>query len=97
MTDRDSPIADFYPRQFEVDMDGKRYAWQGVPLLPFVDDERLAKAVAENYDSLTAEEVARNVPGRVLLFMSQSLSLFSDVKSFLESPSLSLKVGISVL
>ena len=97
MTDRDSPIADFYPREFEVDMDGKRYAWQGVPLLPFVDGERLVEAVAEKYDSLTTEEAARNEPGRVLLFLSKSKPLFNDVRSFFKSASLSSKVGVGRL
>eukprot|EP00698_Gefionella_okellyi_P004772 TRINITY_DN14417_c0_g1_i1.p1 TRINITY_DN14417_c0_g1~~TRINITY_DN14417_c0_g1_i1.p1 ORF type:complete len:1502 (+),score=374.72 TRINITY_DN14417_c0_g1_i1:39-4544(+) len=36
-----SPIIDFYPGEFPIDMDRKRHAWEGIPILPFIDEQRL--------------------------------------------------------
>ena len=51
-----SPIIDFYPEDFQIDLNGKKFAWQGVALLPFVDEKRLFKACKPYLHELTEEE-----------------------------------------
>ena len=60
MTTKESPIIDFYPLDFCVDLNGKRQAWQGVALLPFVDEKRLHRTLEHVYSTLTNEERKRN-------------------------------------
>lgn len=56
MSDPESTIIDFYPEDFKIDLNGKKFAWQGVALLPFVDEKRLIKALEPYYKLLTPEE-----------------------------------------
>jgi 5'-3' exoribonuclease 2 len=49
MTSSDSPIADYFPSEFEIDLTGKKFAWLGEVLLPFIDDQRLLRAMG-NYE-----------------------------------------------
>uniref|UniRef100_A0AAQ5Y405 5'-3' exoribonuclease n=1 Tax=Amphiprion ocellaris TaxID=80972 RepID=A0AAQ5Y405_AMPOC len=79
MSSPDSSIIDFYPDDFAIDLNGKKYAWQGVALLPFVDERRLRAALAEVYPDLTAEEVKRNSLGSDVLFLSRSHLLFDFI------------------
>lgn len=71
MYDPESPIIDFYPTDFKIDLNGKKYAWQGVALLPFVDERRLLKALQCVYPLLTPEEIKRNVRGNDRLYVRQ--------------------------
>lgn len=73
MSDPTSEIIDFYPIEFRLDINGAAYAWMGVNLLPFIDKERLIKAmdIADGLDSnLTVSERERNKPsGDINLFV----------------------------
>lgn len=76
MTKQDSEIIDFYPEEFELDLNGKRYTWQGVAILPFIDENRLLNALTPKYAELTPEEVFRNTQGNEILFISRSNKLY---------------------
>ena len=68
MTSPDSPIIDFYPREFELDMNGKKMEWEAVVKIPFMDEKRLLSAMATKDHLLTADEKQRNSFGVSLKF-----------------------------
>ena len=70
LSDPASPIIDFYPCHFRLDINGARYAWMGVNLLPFIDRERLVKAMA-TVENLTDHERERNRLGNIYLFVER--------------------------
>jgi 5'-3' exoribonuclease 1 len=79
MWDPNSPILDFYPQEFEQDLNGKKQEWEAVVKIPFIDEKRLLRAMqGEHYvnrnfclftsflareQQLTAEEKRRNTFG----------------------------------
>ncbi|CAJ2508070.1 Uu.00g092560.m01.CDS01 [Anthostomella pinea] len=72
MTDPNSPIIDFYPRDFELDMNGKKMEWEAVVKIPFIDEERLLSAMAPKNELLSPDEKARNDFGVSLKFTYDS-------------------------
>jgi 5'-3' exoribonuclease 1 len=68
MTSVDSPIIDFYPRDFELDMNGKKMEWEAVVKIPFIEEDRLLKAMKSREHHLTREQKLRNEFGVTLKF-----------------------------
>jgi len=68
MTQPFSPIIDFYPEDFGLDLNGKRFTWQAVILLPFIDEPRLVRILAPLLKLLGPIEKIRNRRGQELIF-----------------------------
>jgi 5'-3' exoribonuclease 2 len=81
MTDENSPIIDFYPESFEIDMNGKKMLWQGVALLPFIDEKRLLGAMAEPYKLLAEDEIQRNTWGNDVVFIGAENPLYPSFEA----------------
>lgn len=92
MTEEDSPIIDFYPGDFEIDMNGKKMAWQGVALLPFIDEHRLLSALKGKEGELSEDEHRRNTWGNNYMFIAEDNRLYDDFCSLYSLKS-SNKVG----
>ncbi|PPQ66718.1 hypothetical protein CVT24_008819 [Panaeolus cyanescens] len=60
MYDPNSPIIDFYPLEFEQDLNGKKQDWEAIVKIPFIDESRLLRAMAAREHRLTPEEKNRN-------------------------------------
>ena len=68
MTNPASPIIDFYPRDFDLDMNGKKMEWEAVVKIPFIDEHRLLPAMRSKDHLLSQNEKERNDFGVSLKF-----------------------------
>merc|ERR1712187_630005 len=81
MTQPFSPLIDFYPADFGLDLNGKRFTWQAVILWPFIDEPRLVRVLAPLLKQLTPNEKVRNRRGQELIFgHKDDKSLFHAVQ-----------------
>ncbi|KAG9025495.1 5'-3' exoribonuclease 2 [Tulasnella sp. JGI-2019a] len=76
MLEDSSPIIDFYPKEFEIDMNGQTAVWKGIALLPFIDEGRLLDAMKPLYPKLSKEETHRNNWGSGSLFTSEHHTMY---------------------
>ncbi|GET01384.1 exonuclease Kem1, putative [Rhizophagus clarus] len=68
LSDPNSPIIDFYPREFTTDMNGKKQEWEAIVNIPFIDQRRLIAALKDRKDQLTEEEKERDTFGDIYVF-----------------------------
>ena len=56
-------LREFYPKEFKLDLNGKKNSWEAVVLIPFIDQGKLIESVRSREHTLTAEERRRNKLG----------------------------------
>lgn len=56
MISEGSIIREFYPEKFDIDNEGKKYPWEGVVLIPFIDETKLLVAYNSVSKDLLSEE-----------------------------------------
>lgn len=81
MVDESSNIIDFYPAEFEMDIDGKRYIWQGVCKLPFIDEERLLTETTKIHKELKDFEIMRNTENPDKVFVRSLTKFGQEIRS----------------
>ena len=79
MEDEDSEIIDFYPEDFEIDLNGKKQIWKAIALLPFIDEKRLLTAMGTKYPELTQAEHDRNAVGYEALLVADQHPLYDTM------------------
>ena len=73
MTKDNSGLLKFYPKDFELDMNGKKNLWEGIILLPFIDQNILIQQIRQNkcVEKLNETEKRRNYFGKDTVFYSR--------------------------
>lgn len=68
MTSPDSELIDYYPVNFETDLNGKKQDWEAVVLIPFIDEKRLLASLEKHDNELSPDEKGRNIHGPMYMY-----------------------------
>jgi hypothetical protein len=101
-----SPLREYFPVKFNVDLCGQRKTWKGIVLIPFIDAALMGQ-VLENTDlELTAEEIERNRVGRTRIYTKSdgfgpqfwgSLEMINGSEFFFEYPIVSKEQDLAFM
>lgn len=68
LTDNHSPLKEYCPEEFKIDISGKRKEWEGIVILPMVDFNMVRKCYLEILNKVSNNELKRNLTGRSFVY-----------------------------
>jgi 5'-3' exonuclease len=68
LTDESSPIKQFCPDTFRVDLAGKRREWEGIVILPIIDCAVLEECYSQRVKNVDSNELKRNIFGQSFIY-----------------------------
>jgi 5'-3' exoribonuclease 1 len=71
MSKTDSPLVSYYPRDFEVDMAGKKRDWEGIVLLPHITIGDFMEYYRTHVRNVTPSILKRNIRGKNFIYVHQ--------------------------
>jgi hypothetical protein len=74
MTNPNSPLFEYYPKTFPVDLNGETREFHGTVLIPFIDAKKLKDVVENTELGLDPFEIRRNTFGFTQLFLSPAIA-----------------------
>lgn len=63
-----SPLVEYFPQHLEIDREAARAPWEGIVLIPFMDERKLLAAYDSVQHLVSAEDKARNQQGKPIYF-----------------------------
>lgn len=73
MTSHDSPLAPYYPTDFEVDMSGKKQDWEGIVLLPPIPIQTFTECYKKHVRTIPPNILKRNINGKSFTYQYDAL------------------------
>jgi 5'-3' exonuclease len=88
LTDFNSPIIKFYPKEFEIELALCKKDWEGIPILPILDLKKITDIYFSYKDRIDKREATRNIENKTKIYKysknknSTFVSYYGEIKNY---------------
>ena len=68
ITDENSPLKEYYPSNFKVDLSGKKNEWEGIVILPILNYENIKLEYFNSIENVRKQDLKRNIIGKSFIY-----------------------------